>query len=133
MWILLQGLASDSTTPGAIGIRDNVFTHTIYRVYRNSPAEKTGIKLGDKIVRVQDDTGSREILGKAGSWVNIWVKRGPAVLMFRVQRAPEYSIERKVDKVHGESPVELKPSPSLISQSSPSQGVTSETTELPQY
>lgn len=67
---------------------------TIVSPIKGSPAEKSGIKAGDKILKVADqnvsskdmDKATSLIKGKEGTSVYITVKRGNDILEFKVQR-----------------------------------------------
>lgn len=135
-WGLLKGsiYSTNSVEKGAIGIRDAVLTRTIYRVYKDSPAELSGIKPGDKIFKVLDDAGSDDITGAPGTFVRIWIKRSDLILEFYVQRAPESSIRRgarSVDRLYTDRVPEPKPCPQSTSPSSPLLPASSGTMEPP--
>lgn len=104
VYLILKGFCVHSDSQkGAIGIRDGVIAKRISQVYAGTPAQDVGLKIGDRIVRVLSDDGSAEITGPAGTYVDIWVMRGKEEFHFKIRRAPETSIHRKVDKVSKDS------------------------------
>ena len=88
-------LGQVSNVPGAIGIRWSWMTDKIYRVYKDGPADRAGIQVDDKILKVRDDEGHSEISGDSGTYVNLTIKRDGKVLQFRILREPNSSIVRE--------------------------------------
>jgi C-terminal processing protease CtpA/Prc len=93
--VALHGAVADSNEGnGAIGIRIGI-NHSIQRVYADTPAERAGLKPGDRVLSVCDAANSHHIEGVAGSEVILIVRRGAADLIFKATRVPERLIRRK--------------------------------------
>lgn len=85
---LLNGSVQDAgvaSSQGIVGIRDNVISKEINRVFVGSPAYWIGIKPGDKILSFKPNTG------KPGEEVTIKVRRGKETLTFLTLREAKAS------------------------------------------
>ncbi len=77
--IILKWLKS----PGTSGFVYNYKTLFVTKVYTDSPADKAGIKIGDKILKVNDIEMSK--LSKLQQWTHTWGLPGEKVI-FEIQR-----------------------------------------------
>jgi C-terminal processing protease CtpA/Prc len=93
--MLIGSVDSSNERHGAIGIRISSFTHKILKVYKNTPAEKAGLQVGDKIIWTVDEDYKNEITGVPGSLVKLTVERDNVELTFNIERAPERTIVRR--------------------------------------
>lgn len=83
--------------PVGIGKVSENTPYIISGVYEDTPAYKAGIKPGDRIIQVNDlivsngmrfdDIFSKQLSGKPGTKVTIYVRRGSDNLVFEVVRA----------------------------------------------
>jgi C-terminal processing protease CtpA/Prc len=93
--VLLFGSASN--VPGRIGITCNhgwsLFSkkYHISHVYKDSPAEKAGLLKGDLIIAVDDV----DILGSAGTFVNLTIQRGEKTFKVIIKRCPYTDIDSR--------------------------------------
>lgn len=90
-----------------IGIQFNVPNDTavVIEVIPGGPSEKIGLQSGDRLLKVDDtdiagvhfpqDSMVRRMKGKAGTKVNILVKRGPETIPFEITRGkiPTHSVD----------------------------------------
>lgn len=87
----LEGVVSNNK--GGIGIRTD-WDHKVTRVYLDSPAEKAGIEVGDKILLV-DGKKHGTTRGTPHTVANVVVQRGDGLMEFNVERVPAVEIKRK--------------------------------------
>lgn len=87
----LKGFVSNNK--GGIGVRTD-WDHKVTRVYLDSPAERAGIEVGDKIVTV-DSKKHGTCRGTPGSVAHITVKRGLGVMEFEIERRAAIAISRR--------------------------------------
>lgn len=87
---LLQGTVSNEQ--GRIGIRTD-WDRKIVRMAPESPAEKAGLQLKDKILTVDGDRKG-EIVGPAYGTVRLKVQRGETIFTVDVKRLPNRQIQR---------------------------------------
>jgi C-terminal processing protease CtpA/Prc len=83
--ILLSALLLGGSTHGYTGI--NRAGDSVYKVHKNSPADRAGIKVNDKILLI-DGHKKGDIDGPAGINVELDIKRGDQMLHFTVPRVP---------------------------------------------
>lgn len=86
--LTLQGhVFFDSGGRGVIGVRVNHSSHIIGKVWTDSPAERAGILVNDKVYMVDNKlNNTQHIDGKPATMVDIWVDRGQERLFFSIQR-----------------------------------------------
>ena len=91
--IQLHGKVSKAKSLGVIGITVSVTGKGIVNVHHDTPAERAGLKKGDKILKVIDIEGRHDIDGKPYTYVSMIVKReGAPPLVVIVQRLPHQEI-----------------------------------------
>lgn len=101
---MLCGSIADDTRKGVIGVvtaKDN----GISKVIHGSPAEAAGIKPKDIIVLVDNEKGSKKLVGEVFTFAHLIIKRKDAILEFEVLRLPDtevYSREARTYKVRNE-------------------------------
>ena len=66
----LQGIVSNKD--GRIGIRED-WERVITVIHKDSPAEKAGLKVGDKVIEVDGHKGDYPITGPVGGTVEVVV------------------------------------------------------------
>ncbi len=82
---LLTALLVTTNVKGFTGIqRDG---SSVYSVAKHSPAAAAGIKVNDKILKI-DGADKGELIGPAGVNVELDVQRGDELLHFSVPRVP---------------------------------------------
>ena len=87
--VTLQGQVLKAKSLGVIGITVGMSGRSIVNVHPNTPAEKAGLRKGDKILHVIDMEGRRDIDGRPYTYCSMVIKRGedpPLVVI--VQRPP---------------------------------------------
>lgn len=94
--VQLHGNVSRAKSLGVIGITVSFGGKGIVNVHPNTPAEKAGLKKGDKILKVEDAEGRHDIDGKPYTEVSLTIKRGDlAPFIVIVQRLPHQKVENK--------------------------------------
>lgn len=88
---LLTALLVSSTCHGFVGIQRS--GDSVYRVIKDSPAEKAGVKANDKIISV-DGGPVGQLDGPAGVNVEIDIKRKGEILHFSIERLPKDQVYR---------------------------------------
>lgn len=92
--IVLQGKVTRAKSLGVIGITVSVTGKGIVNVHPNTPAERAGLKKGDKILKVEDAEGRHDIDGRPYTYCSILVKRGDqAPFIVIVQRLPHQEVQ----------------------------------------
>lgn len=79
---------------GRIGIRWDMCTHRIQAIYKGSPAETAGLRIGDVITAINE----KDLIGPAFTYVNVTVRRGTRVLHFTIERLPVDQIGKEISK-----------------------------------
>jgi C-terminal processing protease CtpA/Prc len=89
-WIaaILSGGVSQTDEPGRVGLTWNAFTHSVIRVYKDGPADRVGIRRGDKITSLLPE-------GPAGSLVTITLIRNGQELTFEVERVAVSALSKQ--------------------------------------
>ncbi len=54
---MLNGVVHQNNSPGWVGFRWNVYSHVVNKVYKNTPAESLGIRVGDHVTKLEPFTG----------------------------------------------------------------------------
>jgi C-terminal processing protease CtpA/Prc len=94
--VILHGQIFFDERPGRIGILYNGASHTIVRVYANSPAHFAGLKKYDKVLKVEDPTSIKEkpdIKGPTGTYVTLTIQRGSNVFVVKLPRVVYESVD----------------------------------------
>lgn len=80
---------------GMIGVRVSSFSHGISKVYKNSPAEMYGLKVGDIILSANNVNGISSVDGEPYTYVLLKIKRGNDIKEVRVFRLAKDEISFK--------------------------------------
>ena len=92
--IQLHGKISKAKSLGVIGITVSIGGKGIVNVHPNTPAEKAGLKKGDKILKVDDAEGRHDIDGRPYTEVSLLIKReGMEPFIVIVQRLPHQEVQ----------------------------------------
>lgn len=107
---VLQGNVSNEK--GRIGIRED-WERRITRVHPGSPAEKAGLRAGDKVVEVDDHKGDYPIIGGAHETVKVVIDRVGQRLTFFIRRVPfaEINTGRRPGPQPPQGPADLSVTP----------------------
>lgn len=74
---------------GRIGIKYDPVFHRVVTVYKNTPAEESGLRVGDIIKYIHD----KDLTGPAYTKVAITVQRGTRLLYFELERIPNELVD----------------------------------------
>ena len=96
---VLQGLVEYSPGQGRIGVRVSPGGR-VMRVRPQSPAERCGIVIGDKIIKADGkDYPVGRIHGQAGTTVELTIKRGENIFVRQIERVNEHLLSPYLEDV----------------------------------
>ena len=91
--VTLQGQVLKAKSLGVIGVTVSMGGRGIVNVHPDTPASAAGLRKGDKILKVVDMEGRRDIDGKPYTYTSMIIKRGEAPpLVVIIQRLPHQQI-----------------------------------------